>query len=256
VKKKAARVARDPRNLLTSLILVFPLFIIYQLGVLLTWPTLNGADLLSRFLFVNLGLSKQAYLAYTLGAGALYALAVMVLRQRQKLEMRIAVPVLLESAIYALTMGSLIVLIMTRIFHVDPSLWLRSTPGFSMSWVPSLSAGLAHEGVLARFVMSCGAGVWEETVFRLLLLSGLVALGHNIMGLRRPLAMLGAFVLSAALFSAAHHIPPYGDPLHLGVFFYRLLAGLLFGAIFWWRGFAVAVYTHALYDLYVLLIKP
>ena len=46
-----------------------------------------------------------------------------------------------------------------------------------------------------------------------------------------------------------HHIPPYGDPLHLGVFMFRVLAGACFGLLFWFRGFAIAVYTHALYDL-------
>jgi hypothetical protein len=122
--------------------------------------------------------------------------------------------------------------------------------------LPELAAGLAEQGLLARFVMSCGAGVWEEAVFRLLILGGLVALGHNVMGLRRPLAIAGALFLSAALFSAAHHIPPNGDPFRIGVFVYRLLAGVAFGLIYWWRGFAVAVYSHAFYDLYVLLLHP
>ena len=52
-----------------------------------------------------------------------------------------------------------------------------------------------------------------------------------------------------------HHIPPYGDPLHIGVFTFRFMAGLCFASLFWFRGFAVAVYTHALYDLYVLLVR-
>jgi hypothetical protein len=30
---------------------------------------------------------------------------------------------------------------------------------------------------------------------------------------------------------------------------------VIFGLLFWFRGFAVAVYTHALYDLYVLLVR-
>ncbi len=34
---------------------------------------------------------------------------------------------------------------------------------------------------------------------------------------------------------------------------YRFLAGLYFGALYHWRGFAVAVWTHALYDVFVLL---
>jgi hypothetical protein len=52
-----------------------------------------------------------------------------------------------------------------------------------------------------------------------------------------------------------HHIPPYGDPLHVGVFVFRALAGCFFGLIYWSRGFAIAVYTHALYDIYVLLVR-
>ena len=50
----------DPKNLLTSLVLVFPLFLIYQIGVLFTLPMLNGADFLTVFLFRNLGLSSSA----------------------------------------------------------------------------------------------------------------------------------------------------------------------------------------------------
>jgi hypothetical protein len=56
-------------------------------------------------------------------------------------------------------------------------------------------------------------------------------------------------------FSAVHHLGPYGDKLLLGVFTFRVLAGLLFGLLFWFRGFAVAVYTHALYDVLVLVFR-
>src|SRR4030095_2224996 len=99
----------DPRNLLTSLVLVFPLFLIYQVGVLFTLPMLNGADFLTVFLFRNLGLSKGAYLAYTAAVTVLFAVGVMVLRRRQRFDPKLILPVLIESAIYALTMGALIV---------------------------------------------------------------------------------------------------------------------------------------------------
>ena len=65
----SAKAIHGPRNLLTSLVLVFPLFVIYQIGVLFTLPLLNGADFLTVFLFRKLGLSTSAYLAYT-AAGA------------------------------------------------------------------------------------------------------------------------------------------------------------------------------------------
>jgi hypothetical protein len=167
---------------------------------------------------------------------------VLVLRRRQRFDPALILRVLVESAVYALTMGSLIVFVMTRVFHFSP---------------PMAGGGgaVAQQGLLGRVVMSFGAGVYEETVFRLGIMVGVAAVLEKVVGLGRWAAMAAALAVSAALFSAMHHIPPYGDPFSLGVFMFRALAGVFFGLLFWYRGFAVAVYTHALYDLYVLLVR-
>jgi membrane protease YdiL (CAAX protease family) len=233
----------DPRNLLTSLVLVFPLFLIYQVGVLFTLPVLNGADFLTVFLFRNLGMSTGSYLALTFAVATAFAIAVALLRHKQRFDPRLIVPVLIESSIYALTMGSLIVFVMTRGLGISPRL-AGGAAGF-----------VAQQGIGTRIVMSLGAGVYEEAVFRLGIMTGLVALLAGVLKLRRWLAVLLALLVSAALFSAMHHIPPYGDPLRLGIFMFRMLAGVCFGLLYWHRGFAVAVYTHALYDLYVFLVQ-
>jgi len=230
----------NPRNLLTSLVLVFPLFLIYQIGVLFTLPVLNGADFLTVFLFRNLGLSKGAYLAYTVVVAVAFAIAVVLLRRKQRFDPRLIVPVFVESAIYALTMGSLIVFVMTKVLHVSPRL---------------AGGMIAEQGLGTRFVMSLGAGVCEETVFRLGIMTGIAVLLERVLGLGRWVAVAVGLLASAVLFSAMHHIPPYGDPLHIGVFTFRVLAGCFFGLIYWTRGFAIAVYTHALYDIYVLLVR-
>jgi Type II CAAX prenyl endopeptidase Rce1-like len=237
-----AKGQHDPRNLLTSLVLVFPLFLIYQVGVLFTLPVLNGADFLTVFLFRNLGLSTGSYLAYTFAVATAFAIAVVVLRHRERFDPRLIVPVFIESAIYALTMGSLILFVMTRGLGISPR--LDGGGGF-----------IAQQGFGTRVVMSLGAGVYEETVFRLGIMAGLAALLEKVVGLRRFVAATLALVVSAVLFSAVHHIPPYGDPFAPGVFLFRVLAGICFGLLFWFRGFAVAVYTHALYDLYVLIVR-
>ena len=237
--KTAAKVKHDPRNLLTSLVLVFPLFLIYQVGVLFTLPMLNGADFLTVFLFRNLGLSTQAYLGYTALVAVSFAVGVLVLRRRQQFDGGLVWRVFVESAIYALTMGSLIVFVMTRVFHIPPR----------------LAGGIAGQSFGTRVVMSLGAGVYEETVFRLGIMAGLAALLERGVGFRRWASALVALIVSSVLFSAMHHIPPYGDPFTIGVFTFRVLAGACFALIFWFRGFAVAVYTHALYDLYVLVVR-
>lgn len=229
----------SPRNLLTSLVLVFPLFLLYQLGVLFTLPMLNGADFLTVLLFRTFALSLRGYLLVLGGILVLFGISIAVLRRRQTFHPSVFLPVMLESAIWALTMGSLIVLVMTKFL------------GFS----PRLAAGIADQGVLTRLVMSLGAGVYEETVFRLGLLTGLSLLLGRVFALPRWGALLGAFLVSAALFSAVHHIPPYGEPLAIEPFTFRLLAGLVFGGLYSWRGFAVAVYTHAFYDVFVLVVR-
>jgi membrane protease YdiL (CAAX protease family) len=227
------------RNLLTSLVLVIPLFIVYQVGVLFTLPMLNGADFVTTLLLRDLHLSIPAYLGFVGGVVVVFLVALSRLKKRQHFQTGVIVPVLLESTVYALTMGSLIVFVMTEIFRFSPR----------------LAGGIADSSVLSRLVMSIGAGLYEETVFRLGLLTGLVAIFERVLGWRRWMSVAAAFVASSFLFSAMHHIGPLGDDLTLGVFTFRFLAGVFFGLLFWFRGFAVAVYTHAIYDVYVLLIR-
>ena len=231
--------AANPRNLLTSLILVFPLFLIYQVGVLFTLPMLNGADFVTTLLFHTFGLTRPGYLGFLGGVLLLFLVTVAALGRHQRFNRAVVVPVILESVVWALTMGSLIVFVMTKVLDISPR----------------LGGGIEGQGLVARFVMSLGAGVYEETVFRLGLLGGLVFVLEKLVRIARWAALLGAFLLSSAVFSAMHHLPPYGDPLELGPFVYRLLAGIFFGLLFWRRGFAVAVYTHAFYDIFVLVIR-
>ena len=227
------------RNLLTNLILIFPLLIIYQLGVLLTYPMLNGADFVSGILFGQLRFTQPQYLFFVLLVTVGFLATVVTLRRRQPFQTRIVVPIVLESTIYALTMGSLIVLVMTKVLGISPD----------------LSAAVEQQGILARVVMSLGAGVYEELVFRLGLLGGLFYVADRIFRWGKWPSLALALLLSSLAFSAAHHVPPYGDPLRIDVFTFRVLAGVFFGLLFWFRGLAVAVYTHALYDVYVLLIR-
>jgi hypothetical protein len=226
--------SREP-SLLTSLLLVFPLFLVYQLGVLLT-PTMNGADFITRPLMDLLRYNLGAYLLLSAGVTLAFLVVALYLRKRQEFHWRLLVPVLVESAIYALTMGTLINLVMHP-------------------FARHLAAGPPGTGPLDRLVLSLGAGVYEELVFRLIMISALVWLLARVFRLPRLAAVAVAFVVSSFLFSAAHHLGPKGDPLQLGVFVYRFLAGIVFASIFYFRSFAVAVYTHALYDIYVMLIR-
>ena len=229
----------SPRNLFTSLILVFPLFIIYQVGVLFTLPMLNGADFVTTLLFATLRLTLTSYLIFLAAVVVAFALALVLLKRTQQFNGKVFMPVVLESLIYALTMGSLILLVMTKVLGISPS----------------LAAGLPEQGLITRLVMSLGAGVYEETVFRLGLLTGCIVAFDRLLGMSRWAAVLSGFALSSVVFSLVHYLPPTGDAFSFGSFIFRALAGLVFAGLFRLRGFAVAVYTHAFYDVFVLVLR-
>jgi hypothetical protein len=217
-------------DLAASLVLVFPLLLVYEIGVLFA-GSVNGADVVTRLLFAALG--RPAYLALH----ALIAICFLLWIRRSDrwatLRLDVVAPVVLEAALYALTLGALISLILDRL----------------------LGLGLSGASVIGAL----GAGVHEELAFRLALLGGLVALGEGAAAAspasalaRRPrFAVAGALVVSSIAFAAAHHLGAHGEPWTAHAFAFRALAGVAFGLIFWFRSLAHAVYAHAIYDLLV-----
>jgi len=211
-------------DLAASLVLVFPLLLVYEVGVLFA-GSVNGADVVTRLLFAALG--RPAYLALHALIAIGFLLWIRRGRRWTTLRLEVAAPVILEAALYALTLGAVISLILERV----------------------LGLGLSSASVIDAL----GAGVHEELVFRLALLGGLVAFAAGSPATARwpRLAVFGALVLSSIAFSLAHHVGGYGEPWAARAFAFRLLAGAALGAIFWFRSLAHAVYAHAIYDLLV-----
>lgn len=238
-KKSPVLRRSDP---LTSLLLVFPLFVVYQIGVLSMPSTYNGADLVTSQMLHLLHGNARTYFLINVGLALGFLILVLVLRRKNTFDPRLFLPVLLESAIYALTMGSLICFVMIDFLHIDPKLAI------------ACATGPEQASPAAKLVLSLGAGVHEEILFRLIMVGGGVWLLERGLGLRRWIAIVLAFAISSVLFSAAHHVIG-GEPFRVGAFTYRVLCGLVFATIFQTRGFAVAVYTHALYDIYVLIVR-
>ena len=220
----------------TSLILAAPVFLVYHLGVLVIHYR-NGVDWVTNLTFELVEWSKPAYVAVTIAlvvALALYG----YLRDKDKaLQRPLFTPVVLESAVWAVVML------------------------FSVGWVTAkIQAELLNTsvwppvpqdmGVTAKIVMAAGAGFHEELVFRMLLLGG----GYRLLKMRiksPAFALLLASLFSAVLFALAHHVGAVGDPFTIGGFAFRTMAGLFLGLLHVVRGFAVAVYTHTVYDILV-----
>jgi len=216
----------------TSLLLIFPLFLAYEVGVMFS-PTVNGVDFVTRWVFAAVGYDRERYLYVHLGLAVAFLALLIYLRAKRGFTLKILPPVLIESVVYALTLGTAIVFIMDRV----------------------LGLGANELGGRAQaVVMSLGAGVHEELVFRLGLMGGAIA-ALTLVRVSRGPAVLLALAASAALFSAAHHAGPLGEPFDTSVFVYRMLAGVAFGLIFYYRSLAHAVYAHFLYDVYVMVLR-
>lgn len=117
-----------------------------------------------------------------------------------------------------------------------------------------LQLGSTHESL----ALAAGAGLYEELIFRALLLGAGALLLESlirVMGWReaaQPLGCALALTISSLVFAWAH---VFGDPQALTpqVFAFRALAGLVFGGLFLWRGLAVAAWGHSSYDALLLL---
>lgn len=118
----------------------------------------------------------------------------------------------------------------------------------------ALSAAPVPEERLTALMLSLGAGLYEELLFRVLLVGALAALAQRVAGMRPIAAGVLAAVVGSLVFSAFHYVGPYGDPWQLQSFTFRALAGLFFSALYLLRGFGITAWTHALYDVFILVL--
>lgn len=219
---------------LTSLLLTIPVFLVYHLGILLI-DMRNGVDLVSGLTFELLQHSLLAYVGITVGYAVAIAGVVWFLRRKGKIKPAEWLPVLGESVVLAIIMSF--------------------TVGWATSQLFDFQSGPPAMGPLEKLVMSAGAGFHEELVFRVIIFAGGTWLLQKIMREKselKPALVMALF--SSIVFSAVHYIGPFGDPFQLDSFVFRMLAGLFLVAVYRWRGFAVAVYTHAIYDLIVFFL--
>ena len=102
-------------------------------------------------------------------------------------------------------------------------------------------------------IMSLGAGVYEEMVFRLALFSFLSIALKDALRLHPFWVHLGVVVISAFAFSAYHYLSPL-EHFQWRSFLFRTIAGAYFGIVFLLRGFGITAASHASYDILILFV--
>jgi hypothetical protein len=228
-----------------ELVLTLPVLLGYQLGVVFLGVR-NATDVVTSRLLELVHGDLLEYLAITGGVGLAVVALFAITGRKQALHPFKLVQIAVEGAIYAAAMS------------------------YASSWVVGklFAGGRPLAGPLPGLVMSLGAGFYEELVFRVILFGVGAKLifwlfsgpSSSAPGVSRPRPVSTAVwtcmwaLASAAIFSGMHYVGPLGDAFDLRSFVARGVLGLALTLVYATRGFAAAVWTHALYDIWVLVL--
>lgn len=109
---------------------------------------------------------------------------------------------------------------------------------------------LAALSTEAKVTLAVGAGLYEELLFRLVLIAGLHLLLVDVARMKNVPGSMIAAAISAGAFAWYHDVP--GLPMGLPLATFYVLSGLYFAGLFIVRGFGIVVAVHALYDIVAL----
>ncbi len=220
---------------LYSFIFTLPLFLLYEVGIFLISSRdidqlRNGADVLMRQVLESFGI----YGMYGFGGTFLIGFLIAFLRQKKNLrtseiESRFLLIMFFESIIWA----TLLVIMMIKI--------------------PTFLSLSNEDHLIQQVVLAIGAGIYEEFVFRVLLISGLAILFGLIFNWGEFGKTFLSVIISSAIFSIFHFFGSYGDTFSFPLFFVRFFAGIFLAMIYIFRGFGITAYAHSIYDLFVLV---
>ncbi len=218
----------------TDLGLTLPIFVLYHLGVVFL-PVRNAADPVTSELKSLANESMLEYAGLTLAIGTTFVLVLYLLGRGHAFRGWRFALLLGEGLLYATVM--------------------RTAGAWVLGNLP-LAKGEPADGLFSGVVMSFGAGFYEELMFRVLLY-GIGAWVIKSMVGKGPTGLvctLGWALVSGLLFSAWHYVGPLADPWDPRSFAYRATCGFVLALIYAFRGFAPAVWTHALYDIWAMVL--
>jgi Type II CAAX prenyl endopeptidase Rce1-like len=238
--------SRAPRY---GLLFVLPLFLLYE-GLAAGLSDLpgtahvrNAADVALKTPFILMAGSRGTIAFFaTIAAACAFLVSRDITRSKDRPKPRVFLLMLAESAVLALLLGVVVATITQQLL------------GMSMV-AQSGAPALAQMGPATRFMLALGAGLYEELLFRVLLVGGIAAGLRWLAGGKGKGWISGsiAAVVGALVFSAFHYVGDFGDKFQLASFTYRAVAGLAFSGLYLTRGFGITAWTHALYDVYVMV---
>lgn len=231
------------KNLANSYLFILPLMVLYEVAITFSGSSVkNTADVIVKTPLEIFG--RNGTLIFNLIIICFFFFAAFYLESVKSkspkhvlhpLSVRIYIIMFLESAVYALLLGKASQFLTNQ--FMQPTLSNPNLPG---------GGGIG-------IILSIGAGVYEEIVFRLLLLSALYIVFVKICRINDGIGGFLSIVIGAVIFSSMHYIGSLSDTFSTEGFMFRFMAGLILSTIFIFRGLGIAVYTHALYDVWIAL---
>ena len=226
---------RYSRSAYYSAIAALPLLVIYEILIVLSqspyWGIRNAADVWIRTFLMAFDLQAQ-HLTFVLIGISLALIPIAKSRARGiKLKANYFALMFAESLAFSLVLG----VVLQSILRLG-----------------GLLSGGPGSGLMQNLALSVGAGLFEEIIFRVILLNLLFLLLNPLLK-NKVVAAVVSVLLASFLFSLSHYVGTMADTWQLYSFMFRWAAGLLFTVLYFIRGFAITAYTHALYDIWVLV---
>lgn len=225
-------------SLLYSYLISLPLLLLYEALIYLSNPNTEqtvriSVDVWIKWLFAFIG---RDIVSITLIFAALVGLVILYRERNRLSSLRLSYffAMLIEASVYAFVLGLLITSAITGLLQI-----MQTSPVEGLSTAQQLA-------------LSLGAGLYEELFFRVILVSLLLFIFKKLFT-KNYIAFGMAMIVAAAIFSLVHYMGAYGDSFTIGSFLFRFLFGLALNAIYIWRGFGIAAWTHAIYDLIVII---
>lgn len=114
-----------------------------------------------------------------------------------------------------------------------------------------LAGGGGEFGLREQLVVAVTAGIYEELIFRLLLIWIFKVVLVDVLELPKAGSMAAIVLATAGMFAGYHYLG--AERFAWTTFLFRTAAGALLGMVYVLRGFGITVGTHALYDVIVTL---
>ena len=229
----------NTKNILVSLVFIFPFILIYEIICFFyfkseNYQIRNSADVIIRDFFNLFGaFSDEIY------SIALFAILLLIyfINKSDNKNISINYKYLILMFFEGIIFGFLLLLLLN-----DFSIFRN----YNVIYLDNL---------LLNLYLCIGAGIWEEILFRLILFSFFYKFSKILFNKNEILSLFLSIVFSSFLFSMFHYIGNNADTFHFNTFIIRMVGGFFLSTLYYCRGFGIAVIAHISYD-FILVSLP